>query len=153
MKRYIVVAAGVAAAALAAGAHQAAAATLCVGAGSGCFQQIQPAIAAAKDGDTIAVTRGTFAGGITIDKSIRLQGAGSNKTVIDGGGPVVTILRAIDPAELGVTIDGVTITGGVNSSTPDQAVTFGGGGLIAGPPPHHPPLHRPGGTPAIPNTP
>ena len=54
-------------------AGPAAAQTLCVGPKGGCFPQLQPAIAAAADGDTISVAGGTYAGGITIDKSIRLQ--------------------------------------------------------------------------------
>jgi hypothetical protein len=44
--------------------------------GRGCFAA-QPAIAAAADGDTITLAPGTYAGGITIDKSIRVQGAGA----------------------------------------------------------------------------
>ena len=119
-----VVAAG---AAVAVGAGQAAAATLCVGAKTGCFPQLQAAIDAAADGDTIAVAPGTYAGGITIDKSIRLQGAGAGATVITGGGPVLTIFRATAPDGLSVAIDGVTITGGVNDIQPDPEVTFGGG--------------------------
>ena len=51
MKRYLLVAA--AALAALATAHAAGAATLCVGPHSGCFAQIQPAVAAAHDGDTI----------------------------------------------------------------------------------------------------
>jgi hypothetical protein len=152
MRYLTAVAAGVAAAAFAAGVQPAAAATLCVGPEAGCFHQIQPAVAAAHDGDTIAVARGTFAGGITIDKSIHLQGAGSNKTVINGGGPVVTILRAADPEGLIVTIDSVTITGGVNSSQPDNAVTFGGGVRIASSLLDHPPFNGTGATVTISNT-
>src|SRR5947207_12721220 len=67
------------------------AATLCVGPASGCYATIQGALDAAHHGDTINVAAGTFAGGITIDKSVRLVGAGAASTIIRGGGPVITI--------------------------------------------------------------
>ena len=124
MKRYGVLLAAIAAL-WSSGSAQAA--TLCVGPQAGCFAQIQSAVTAASDGDTIAVAGGTYAGGITIDKSIRLHGAGAHQTVITGGGPVLTIGRATDPTAQTVSIDGVTVTGGVNDSQPDNAVTFGGG--------------------------
>jgi hypothetical protein len=119
--------AAIAAFLLGAVARQASAAALCVGTQTGCFSQIQPAIDAAHDGDTVAIGAGTFNGGITIDKSVHVVGAGASKTIIKGGGPVVTIFRATAPDALNVTIDGVMITGGVNNSQPDPEVTFGGG--------------------------
>jgi hypothetical protein len=128
------------------------AATLCVGPQGGCFAQIQPAIAAAHDGDTITVARGTWAGGVTIDKSIRLQGAGAAQTVISGGGPVVTIGRATDPTGQTVSIDGVTVTGGVNHSQPGDAVTFGGGVSIPVSQLDHPPFNGTGATVSISNS-
>src|SRR6266446_5165895 len=82
----------------------ASAAALCVGPQAGCFSQLQPAVAAAHDGDTITVAPGTYAGGVTIDKSIRLQGAGAAQTVISGGGPVLTIGRLTDPTGQTVSI-------------------------------------------------
>ena len=108
-------------------AGPASAATLCVGSGTGCFPTLQAAVAAAHDGDTVRVGRGTFAGGVIIDKSIGLVGEGSNATIISGGGPVLTIFREPHPEQLTVSIRGVTITGGVNDSEPDHEVTFGGG--------------------------
>jgi hypothetical protein len=133
-------------------ARPADAATLCVGHQSGCFAQIQPAVAVAHDGDTITVAPGTYAGGVTIDKSIRLQGSGAPQTVISGGGPVVTIGRATDPTGQTVSIDGVTVTGGLNDSKPDNAVTFGGG--IAIPPSQldHPPFNGLAATVSISNS-
>ena len=108
--------------------------TLCVGPGHGCYSTIQAAVDAAHDGDSIAVSRGRFAGGVTIDKSIRLAGAGARATVIKGGGPVLTIGRHLAPDPPSVTISGVTITGGVTTSSPESAsygkqgvVAFGGG--------------------------
>ena len=109
------------------GAGPASAADLCVGAGAGCFATLQGAVVAAHDNDTIRVGRGTFAGGVTIDKSISLVGAGSTSTIIKGGGPVLTIFRETAPDQLTVSIRGVTITGGLNDSAPDTVVTFGGG--------------------------
>ena len=88
-------------------------ASLCVGSGSGCFSTIQAAVDAAHSGDVIQVGSGTFAGGIAIDTSVKLIGAGAEATIIDGGGPVLTIGVPDAPTEPTVTIDGVTVTGGL----------------------------------------
>jgi hypothetical protein len=144
--------AAIAAVLLGAAARPASGATLCVGQQAGCFPQIQPAVNAAHDGDTIAIGAGTFAGGITIDKSVRVLGAGANKTIINGGGPVVTVFRATAPDALNVTIDGVTITGGVNNSQPDPEVTFGGGVWIPTSQLDHPPFSGTGATVSISNS-
>lgn len=64
---------------------------LCVGGGQGCFSTVQAAVDAAQDGDTIRIRPGTFAGGITIGKSVQLVGAAAHATIIEGGGPVITI--------------------------------------------------------------
>ena len=111
-------------------AGPASAAEHCVGTGAGCLATLQGAVDAAHDGDTIHVRRGTFAGGVTIDKSVAVVGAGSHSTIIAGGGPVLTIFREPDPERLDVSIRGVTVTGGVNDSEPDFEVTFGGGIFI-----------------------
>src|SRR4051794_41898757 len=89
---------------LGAAAHTALAGTVCVGPQSGCYAQIQPAVAAAHDGDTVVVARGSYAGGVTIDKSIRLQGAGATQTVISGGGPRLTNGPPGRPPALNVSI-------------------------------------------------
>lgn len=69
------------------GAGRASAATLTV-CPSGCaFSQIAPALAAAGNGDTIAIGAGSYAGGFTIAKNVRLVGAGAGVTTINGGGP------------------------------------------------------------------
>jgi hypothetical protein len=108
-------------------AQPAAAATICVGAGSGCFSTLQSAVDAARNGDTIRVGRGRFAGGITIGVSVTIVGAGARATLISGGGPVLTIGEFGAPSEPTVAIKGVTVTGGVNTSVPLPYLAFGGG--------------------------
>src|SRR5215204_5594262 len=73
------------------GAGPASAATVCVGGGPACHATIQGAVDAAQDGDRIMIAPGTYAGGIVVDKSVELRGAGARATVISGGGPVVTV--------------------------------------------------------------
>ena len=99
---------------------QASAATLSV-CPSGCpYTQLAPALAAADDGDTIRIGPGTYDGGVTIDVSVRLVGAGASRTIIRGGGPVVTIGEFGAVAEPTVSIEGVTITGGITRSSPES---------------------------------
>ena len=75
-----------------AGAQPVAAAEICVGGpGPGCLASIQDAVDAAGEGDTIRIGPGTYAGGITIAKSVSLVGAGAGVTRVVGGGPVITI--------------------------------------------------------------
>src|SRR6266567_7064182 len=110
--------------ATAAGGYSAHAADgLCVGSKPGCFATIQAAVDAANDGDTITISPGTFAGGVAVDVSVDIRGAGAGATIIRGGGPVVTIGVEGAAVEPTVSISGVTITGGVNTSVPDHAVT------------------------------
>lgn len=78
---------------------------------NGCqFADIQAAITAAQDGDTVRVCPGTYNGAISISKRLTLVGAGNgaNGTFIQGrnGASTVTVNR---PAE----IRGFTITGGI----------------------------------------
>jgi hypothetical protein len=95
---------------------------------SGCaFSQIAPAIAAASPGDTIQVAAGTYDGGFTIDRSVKLVGAGAGSTMIKGGGPVMTIGQAFAVSEPTVSISGVTVTGGETHSA-----FFGNGFLAVG---------------------
>jgi hypothetical protein len=107
-------------------------ATLCVGPGPGCYPTIQAAVDAAHDGGTIKVAPGTYAGGISIGKSVRLAGAGAAVTTIRGGGPVVTIGVTSGTVEPTVSISGVTITGGVTDvdlNTGDALFAAAGGGV------------------------
>jgi hypothetical protein len=95
------------------GIAQASAATVDV-CPSGCpYTQLAPALAAAQSGDTITIGPGTYAGGVTIDVSVNLVGAGPGATIINGGGPVLTIGLPDAASEPTVKIDGVTVTGGV----------------------------------------
>ncbi|HEY7273402.1 MAG TPA: hypothetical protein VH502_11770, partial [Actinoplanes sp.] len=104
-------------------------ATLCVGPAAGCSATLSTALAHAHDGDTVRVGPGRYAGGVTIDKSIRLVGAGARRTVIRGGGPVITIGRAKDPTGLRVSVIGMTVSGGV--ATGNGFESRGGGIDIA----------------------
>ena len=110
---------------------QASAATLNV-CPSGCqYTQLAPALAAAGGGDTIRIGLGTYDGGVTIDVSVRLVGAGAGRTIISGGGPVVTIGEFGADAEPTVSIDGVTITGGITRTSPESIPFTGQEGVIA----------------------
>ena len=83
------------------------------------FSQLAPALAEADDGDTIVIGPGTYQGGIAIEHSIAIKGAGVGATRSSGAAePVVTIgvFEAADQPT--VTIEGVTITGGLTRSSP-----------------------------------
>jgi hypothetical protein len=109
------------------GARPASAATLHV-CQRGCpYTQLAPALAAAHSGDTIMIGPGTYAGGVTIDVSVKLVGAGPAATIISGGGPVLTIGVAGAASEPTVTIDGVTVTGGVTVGNLTPSMGRGGG--------------------------
>lgn len=85
---------------------------------TGCpYSQVAPALAAARNGDTVRVGAGSYQGGFTIDKSLSLLGAGAGRTIIRGGGPVITIGVYGAATEPTVHIDGVTISGGVTHSS------------------------------------
>jgi hypothetical protein len=90
---------------------------LCVG-GPSCYPTIQSALNAANDGDTIRLGAGTFAGGVRIDRSVKLIGLGSAVSKIKGGGPVVTIGSATSMPT--VELDHLTITGGLTTSNPQR---------------------------------
>lgn len=112
------------------GSGQAVARSLCVGPQPPCFRALQPAIGAARDGDVIHLAPGTFIGGVTIDKSLALVGAGARATTIRGGGPVVTIEPGTGASQPTVALAGLTITGGV---TDGDGVHARGGGVEISP--------------------
>ena len=111
-------------------APPAAAKTLCVAHGSGCFRAIQPAVDAAHDGDVVRVGPGTFPGGVKLGRSVRLQVSGADATRIAGGGPVLTLGTLGAASEPIISVDGVTITRGKTTSGPDGAFRALGGGIF-----------------------
>jgi len=112
-------------AALGVGQGEAAAATLTV-CPSGCaFTQVSAAVAAANPGDTVSVAAGSYHGGFAITKNLRLVGAGAGKTAINGGGPVITVGAFGAASEPTVSISGVTVSGGLTSSSDQADVFFG----------------------------
>jgi hypothetical protein len=96
-----------------------------------CFKTIQGAVDAAHAGDVIRIGPGTFAGGVTIDKSVKVIGSGASKTIIKGGGPVLTIGEAFATHEPEVTISKVKITGGHTTSSPLSKEFVGKKNVIA----------------------
>jgi hypothetical protein len=121
----------VAAGGLALAAEPAQAASLCVGGGGGCYPTIQAAVDAAHAGDTITIGIGTFAGGVTITKSLSLHGSGAASTVIRGGDHVLTIGAYGAASEPTVSISDVTVTGGLARSSPVSVPLFGKAGAWA----------------------
>jgi hypothetical protein len=114
-----------------AGAATAVAAERCVGKHAECFMTLQDALDAATDGDTIRLEPGTFAGGATVTKSVALVGAGRSATILEGGGPVLTIGTLFDDTPPVVSIRDMTITGGHTTSSSLSAEFVGEEGVIA----------------------
>jgi len=79
----------------------------------------------------VSVAAGSYHGGFTIEQNLTLNGAGAHKTVISGGGPVITVGMFGAATEPTVAIRGVTITGGVTGSSPVSTAYVGQGGVIA----------------------
>src|SRR3954463_11562578 len=101
--------------------------TLCVSSKPSCFHALRGALKRAKRGDTIRLAAGTFAGGATVRASVKIIGAGSGKTILRGGHPVLTIGVRDALSEPLVFIAGVTITGGVQTSNGAFTASRGGG--------------------------
>jgi hypothetical protein len=92
----------------------------------GCaYSQVAAAVAAAGNGDTVNIAAGTYHGGLAIDKSLTLNGAGARQTTIRGGGPVITVGTYNAAVEPTVAIRGVTITGGVTGTSPESIPFLG----------------------------
>ena len=116
---------------LANSAVAAASSVRCVGPGAGCYRTLQAAVDGARGGDSIHISAGVFSGGVTIDKSVKVVGAGAGKTIISGGGPVLTIGRFGASREPVVSLRGVTVTGGVTHSSAMSVALVGKAGVIA----------------------
>lgn len=104
---------------------------LCVGSGPGCYSSVQAAVDAAPAGSTIRIHPGTFRGEATVDKSLRLIGAGASRTRLDAGGHSRT-LRILSPTtdRPVVLVRGLTVTGGFQRHDQDDFAAFGGGVII-----------------------
>ena len=96
-----------------------------------CFDTVQEAADAVHDGGVILIEPGTFAAGVTIDKSVKVIGSGASRTIIKGGGPVLTIGEAFAPREPKVTISKVKITGGHTTTSPLSKEFVGKKNVIA----------------------
>jgi hypothetical protein len=79
---------------------------------------IQSAVDAAHNGDTIVIGPGTYRGGVSILKSVRIKGSGASSTIIRGGTHMLTIGALGATREPVVSISGVTIIDGVARSSP-----------------------------------
>jgi hypothetical protein len=107
-------------------AHAVITRTLCVGSAPGCSSSLSTVVGSARDGDAIRVGPGVFRGGITIDKSLTIIGAGEGRTVITGGGPVVTIAQGSNAKVPVVSISDLSVSGG---TAVGNGFTSRGGGL------------------------
>lgn len=110
-------------------AASASARTLCAG-GNHCARGLRGAIAAARAGDTVRLAPGHYHGGIHIEKSIRLLGAGVSTTTISGGGPVITIGRFLGAHPPRVEVAKLVISGGRTHGNGIEAL---GGGVYIPP--------------------
>ena len=98
----------------------------------GCrYDQVGPALAASRDGDTIRIAPGVYTGGLTITTSVTLVGSGRDATIIRGGGPVVTIGAFGAAAQPTVALRGLTFTGGVSRTSPQSIPFTGEAGVFA----------------------
>jgi hypothetical protein len=68
---------------------------------------IQDGVNAAQAGDTVNVAAGTYKENIAIDKSLTVNGAGSDKTIVDGSNKMASVF-AIGMDENGNFVSGVT---------------------------------------------
>lgn len=108
-----------------------AAARDCVGPAPGCSSSVQAAVDAASPGATIHIAPGTYAGEVSIPKSLTLAGSGADRTRIRGGGPVITVVSTASSRPT-VTFTGLTIADGTNRGEGDGVAALGGGLYVRG---------------------
>jgi hypothetical protein len=99
----------------------------------GCYPSLAAAVAHAASGATVELPPGVFRGGLKITRSVRLVGAGEDRTDIHGGGPVITVTGS---PQVTVSLRNLSITGGVTRSyreggERESFQAFGGGLLVA----------------------
>ncbi len=100
------------------------------------FCTIQNAIDAAPSNSTINIAPGKYdfwGDALTIDKSLALYGAGSDKTILDGGGDNPESLINISPSAETVTIRSMTLMNRIRSGSREMgpgAIDHSGGDLM-----------------------
>lgn len=75
----------------------------------GDFATLDEAVKSAVAGDEICVEAGTFAGGVTVDRAVRIRGQGVGVTVIEGGSPAFLVTADAE-------IHDLTVRGAVGGS-------------------------------------
>ncbi len=94
----------------------------------GCdFSSLQAAIDGAAAGDTLSLAGETFTESVTVNKSLTIQGAGADSTIVQAAGaPGIAASRVMAiTAGISVTLDGLTIRHGVAQG--GYPANFGGG--------------------------
>ena len=89
-------------------------------------ETIQGAVNAAWDWDKINVKEGTYRENVKIDKSLDVEGAGADKTIVDGGGVDRTFVVGENDNTVEVTLSDMTIQNGYA----DKTIGCGGGGGV-----------------------
>lgn len=88
----------------------------------GDFSTIQAALNAASEGDTIAVAAGSYFESLTVTKSVSLEGAGKESTVLDGSaGRSRQLPTVLIRGSKSVTIKGFAIQGGRRGIAVEQS--------------------------------
>jgi len=87
---------------------------------------LQALIDAAEPGATVPVCEGTYAGGVVIENNLTLRGAGTDRSTLEGGAPVIWITGGE------VTLEGLRIRGGSGTNPdPEEYEDVYGGGVLA----------------------
>ncbi|HII07732.1 MAG TPA: hypothetical protein HA349_10585, partial [Methanotrichaceae archaeon] len=89
-------------------------------------ETIQGAVDAAWNGDKINVKEGTYNENVKIDKSLDVEGAGADKTIVDGGRVNRTFVVGENDDMVDVTLSDITIQNGSADKSTDCR---GGGGV------------------------